>query len=399
MERLSFGHGFVPRIGRDNHRALDRALAPPGLFGDEPSEIPWVIVDGAWAKPDTPLLTHLRSLGVRVLVDSQSWRFADKRTWDVAKYASLEHRPSAPLDLRDIDALAAFVEADLGWQLTLGADALLLPGLMPDKDDDSGVRALTLAAEVALTSELSEGKPIVGFLGGHSRNIDLVNETTDDSVTPLLSGVYIQISPVNPMTDPVSKLVDVIETMVQFERNGTPVISGHLGALGGVLRSLGVSAADAGLGMGETFDARRLLRRRVRQDNGSGRGPIGSRRYVMQIMRSLSRKQWDVLMSIDAMTAFLDCRLTCCRFRTPQDRTEWAREHSLRTRVAEAVDLNGLAPSMRASRQVDVLRAARASLVTVNSSLQSNGHETLPVEHVENQLAALQRILASHRAA
>jgi len=31
-------------------------------------------------------------------------------------------------------------------------------------------------------------------------------------------------------------------------------VAGHLGALGGVLRSLGVTAADAGLGHGETFD-------------------------------------------------------------------------------------------------------------------------------------------------
>lgn len=399
MERLSFGHGFVPRIGRDNHRALDRALAQHSLFGDGPSEIPWVIVDGAWAKPDTALLTQLRNLGTRILVDSQSWRFADERTWEVGKYASLEHRPQAPLHIDDTDALAAFVKADLKWQLALGADALLLPGLMPQRDEDAGVRGLTLATEVAMTSNLINGRPIVGFLGGHSRNIELVGAMADDSVIPLLSAAYIQISPVNPMTDPVSKLIDIFEAMVRFERNGTPVISGHLGALGGVLRALGVSAADAGLGTGETFDAKRLLRRKAYTENGSGGGPIGSRRYVMQILRSLNRKQWDALMSVDAMRAFLDCRLRCCRFRTPQDRAGWAREHSLRTRVTEAADLAVLAPSMRASRQVDVLHAARASLVTVNSSLQSSGHETLPVEHVENQLAALQRILASHRAA
>jgi hypothetical protein len=399
MERLSFGHGFVPRIGRENHRALDRALAPPSLFGDEPSEIPWIIVDGAWIKPDTPLLAQLHNLGVRVLVDSQSWRFADERTWDVAKYARLRHRPRAPLSIDDIDAMAAFVEADLDWQLALGADALLLPGLMPEKDDDSGVRGLTLATEVAMTCSQTKGKPIIGYLGAHSRSIDLVAAMPDDPVIAMLSAVYVQISPVNPMTDPVSRLIDIIEAVLSIERNGTPVIAGHLGALGGVLRSLGASAADAGLGTGETFDAKRLLRSRVSKNDGSGGGPHGARRYVMQIMRSLSRKQWDALMSIDAMRAFLDCRLTCCRFRTPQDRTEWAREHSLRTRAAEAVYLAGLAPSMRPSRQVDVLQAAGASLVTVNSSLQGNGHDTLPVEYLENQLAALQRILARHRAA
>ena len=53
MERLSFGHGFVPRIGRQDHKALDCTLAPPGLFEDEPSDVPWVVVHGAWATPDT----------------------------------------------------------------------------------------------------------------------------------------------------------------------------------------------------------------------------------------------------------------------------------------------------------------------------------------------------------
>src|SRR3989304_2717613 len=105
MERLSFGHGFVPRIGRHNHRALDRALAPPGLFGDEPSDIPWVIIDGAWAQPDTPLLSQLRDLGLTILFDSQTWRLGDERTWKVAKYAALDHRPERPLTLSDVDAL------------------------------------------------------------------------------------------------------------------------------------------------------------------------------------------------------------------------------------------------------------------------------------------------------
>lgn len=401
MERLSFGHGFVPRIGRNNYRALDRALAPPSLFGDEPSDLPWLILDGAWLKPDLPLLVQLKSLNVRFLVDSQSWRFQDERTWEVAKYASLEHRPSAPLDVDDTDAFVEFVEADLEWQRTLGADALLLPGLMPKRDDDSGVEALTVAVEVAMTSPATKGRPIVGFLGGHSSSIDLVSSAAKDAMTSLLSAAYVQISPVNPMKDSVSKMIDVIETMVAFERRGTPVISGHLGGLGGSLRALGVSAADAGLGVGETFDATRLLRRRDKRDkDGASRhGPVESRRYVAQVQRSLNRKQWDALMSIDAMRGFLECRLSCCRFRTPDDRSEWTREHSLRTRVAEASDLARLPESMRSSRQIDVLRAARGSLVAVNSSLRGNGFDPLPVEPVENQLAALQRVLMTNRAA
>lgn len=192
-----------------------------------------MIVDGAWATPDTPLLTHLRNLGVRILIDSQTWRFADERTWEINKYASLDHCPSGPLAIDHIDSLADFVEADLAWQRKLGADALLLPGLMPEKDDDSGVRALNLATEVAMTSNFSVGMPIVGYLGAHSRSIQLAAALADDAVTAMLSALYIQISPVNPMKDSVSKLTDVIEAVLRIERGDTPVVSGHLGALGG----------------------------------------------------------------------------------------------------------------------------------------------------------------------
>lgn len=109
MERLSFGHGFLPRIGSHNYKALDRALAQPSLFGGEPANLPWVIIDGAWARPDMPLLAALRSHGVHVLVDTQGWRFADERTWRVRKYSRLGHRPAAPLSMADPDAMAAFV--------------------------------------------------------------------------------------------------------------------------------------------------------------------------------------------------------------------------------------------------------------------------------------------------
>jgi hypothetical protein len=61
------------------------------------------------------------------LVDSQSWRFGDERTWEVAKYAALDHWPERPLTLSDVEALVAFIKGDLEWQLTLGADALILP--------------------------------------------------------------------------------------------------------------------------------------------------------------------------------------------------------------------------------------------------------------------------------
>ena len=179
------------------------------------------------------------------------------------------------------------------------------------------------------------------------------------------------MSPAKPKHSPTksanSAIQNTTQAILRFEDGGLPIVADHLGAFGGVLRSLGVSAADAGLGSGETFDASRLLRLRKPQEGNSKGGGMSARRYVLQLLRSVSPSQWSALMSLDVARGFLDCRLRSCRFRTIEDRTEWAREHSLRTRVEEASDLAGLAPSMRASRQMDVIQAARASLVMVNS--------------------------------
>jgi hypothetical protein len=398
MKRLSFGHGFVPRIGRQNYKALERALAPPSLFGDEPSDVPWVIVDGAWATPDTPLLSHLRALGIKILVDTQGWRFGDERTQEIRKYARLDHRPAAPLSIDAIDDYVEFIHSDIEWQLKLGADALLMPGLMPENDDDRAIRSLGLAVEVAMTSESSAQRPLIGFLGVHSQSLGQTASHATDPMIQLLSALYVQVTPVDPMSDSVSKLVHVADTMLHFEDLGMPVVAGHLGGFGGALRALGVTAADAGLGSSETFDAKRLLRAPTRKKGDSNGGGSSARRYLAQLLRSVNPSQWSALMAVDSLRGFLDCRLGCCRHRTIEDRTDWSREHSLRTRVAEAADLAGYAPSMRASRQSDLMHAARASLVTVNSALQISGHKAIPTEHVENQLAALGRLISSRTA-
>jgi hypothetical protein len=68
-----------------------------------------------------------------------------------------------------VDDYVNFIHADIEWQLKLGADALLMPGLMPEKDDDRSIRSLDLAVEVAMTSESAAQRPLIGFLGIHVR--------------------------------------------------------------------------------------------------------------------------------------------------------------------------------------------------------------------------------------
>ncbi|MCC6225319.1 MAG: hypothetical protein IT195_02790 [Microthrixaceae bacterium] len=44
---LDFGHGFIPRIGEENYKAVDRCVGPADLFSSA-LDLPWALADGAW---------------------------------------------------------------------------------------------------------------------------------------------------------------------------------------------------------------------------------------------------------------------------------------------------------------------------------------------------------------
>ena len=55
---LDFGHGFIPRIGEENYKAVDRCVGPTDLFSTA-LDLPGAIVDGAWAEQKPELLGTL----------------------------------------------------------------------------------------------------------------------------------------------------------------------------------------------------------------------------------------------------------------------------------------------------------------------------------------------------
>lgn len=71
---LDFGHGFIPRIGEENYKAVDRCVGPTDLFSTALA-LPWAIVDGAWAEQKPELLGTLREHGTSLLVDTHGWRY------------------------------------------------------------------------------------------------------------------------------------------------------------------------------------------------------------------------------------------------------------------------------------------------------------------------------------
>lgn len=81
---LDFGHGFIPRIGEENYKAVDRCVGPADLFTADRLALPWAIIDGAWAEGSPELLSTLRAHGTRLLVDTHGWRYRHKATFEVA---------------------------------------------------------------------------------------------------------------------------------------------------------------------------------------------------------------------------------------------------------------------------------------------------------------------------
>ena len=70
---LELGHGFIPRIGEENYSAVDRCVGPADLFNPDPLDLPWAIIDGAWAEGRPELLNNLRNHGTKLLVDTHGW--------------------------------------------------------------------------------------------------------------------------------------------------------------------------------------------------------------------------------------------------------------------------------------------------------------------------------------
>jgi hypothetical protein len=67
---LELGHGFIPRTGEENYKAVDRCVGPADLFNPNPLDLPWAIIDGAWAEGRPESLNTLRNHGTKLLVDT-----------------------------------------------------------------------------------------------------------------------------------------------------------------------------------------------------------------------------------------------------------------------------------------------------------------------------------------
>lgn len=98
---LEFGHGFIPRNGKDNYKTADRCIGPADLFSDVALEVPHAIVDRAWAEGKPELLDTLKANGTNLLVDTIGWRYRYEATGDINKLVHASWVPAGPASLTD----------------------------------------------------------------------------------------------------------------------------------------------------------------------------------------------------------------------------------------------------------------------------------------------------------
>lgn len=396
---MYWGHGFMPRIHSGNAGPVDRCLEPPKLDGSL-LELPWTLVEATWASRRPPLLDHLRSYGTQLLVDTQSWRYREESTFGVQKFAKASYAPRAPFPELSEKEFENYVRRDLDAQANLGAGAYLVPGYVPrGRGDDSA--DLTLAAvDTALKTVGGDIKPmpLIGFIGVHTRDFDAAYRLLE-KLPYSLEAVYVQFTPVTPTTDAPGKLVAIAEFLLACQERGLDVIGGRLGAIGQLLRGVGVSAVDAGLGAGETFNFANAVRPSTKPGGGPNRGPVGPRMYVNQIARSVNGRDWSRFASLPSIKGLMVCSLHCCRFRRFDEILKRAGEHSLHGRIKEARDLHALPPTVRAESVWNELLRTRSTIASINSALVEAGEVPISDKHVGNYIATMARLLRKPEAA
>jgi len=122
--------------------------------------------------------------------------------------------------------------------------------------------------------------------------------------------------------------------------------------------------------------------------------------YLEAVGRSFDAKRVTEMRSVPATRDLLGgCRLPCHRFVGGDDFLARAKEHSLRTRIAEAQAIAALPPSMRLTEIIQVATRRRSTVTAVNAALKQAGIDPLDTRPGDNQLSWLGRLAESHSAA
>jgi hypothetical protein len=392
-----WGDGYVPRVNARARNGVDLALAPDLLRGTGP--IPsWAIVDAPTAEHAENMVAHLRQAGVRVLVDTQAWRFADERTWQSPRWGAVHYLPGSPFRA-DPSWVQEYVRKDLLTQARLGADAVLLPNWFQALDGspvdvmewvlegylDFRRRGSLLRAVSFLPMRIRAAEQALGIARALAESGEV-------------EAIVAQFERVAPLRSPVGQLTGALNSMLEVQAQGLPVLAGRFGSIGVTVRGVGVAAAECGPAEDQTFDVAAMVRNSLPRTSQTPRsGPMASPIWFSELGQTVASNRTSDLRQNRRAHAEIFCRRPCHQFRVGRDSLATAAWHSLLARMEEATHGAVLPPSMR-------LDAARRHLTTIGDKIDTINHALtdentdwqLGRDHVASQQAVLAHAAQRH---
>jgi hypothetical protein len=390
---------YLPRVGKQDGRAIDDALASTTLF-DPGFHLDAVVVEATYAARDAPLLKRLREGGVPQLIDPQTLCFTGERYLEVSRFERLPYRPAAPITAgaftpKQAHALARGV---MSFEQQAGARFYLAAGL-PYFDDD---QAKWLAHNDALLSASCEAnggsehdrRPLLALVAPGRRSLadpeTIMNRLADYPI----AGVYVHPLRLNPVKDSAEKLIQYVELLRAVRDMGLHVVAARCGAFGLVLAALGVSAFDSGLGQAEACNVaaqNRPLTEQERRKARSGAGPA-RRIYLEGLKTTPKASQAEAILDDRTLRHRFACTLGCCRNYGFESLPDRRRQHYLWVRDREIKELRARPTSaMRVEFVLDRLRDADENSRLVRRILRSQGADAPSFEHIERWMAVIER--------
>lgn len=389
-QRQDWG-GFIPRVSKRSRPGVLRALLSPDLFTESAPPVSHVIADIRLALEDHDLMVSLRDHGIMAIVDTHSWRYSDRRTWE-STWAKLPYAPERPFE-PNRNWVQDYVSADLIAQVSAGCTNLMLPGWFPslsDADQATRVASWTLEAfeRIRRTGVLM---PAIAWLPVSTRHVDASLAAAKVYIaSDLIHGLYAQLSKVNGITEPLDRLQRNTESILRIQDLGLPVIGGHLGPAGLTMRAVGVTAVDCGPSEDQSFDFTGSIKNAVPSPS-KGVGPLAVRMWISELGQTVTASQMAVIRQDRAAFSEIVCRRACHRFRQGRDGVSVAAQHGVICLSEEAQLSTSLPTSVRIDRARRALLAMKSCVAIVDAALTQED-QPLRQDHLDNQLALLDEL-------
>lgn len=392
------GAGFIPRITAKSRPGVMEALGQSDLFTKADVSVPYVIAEAPLAIAYPHLGTSLASLQVKMIVDTQAWRFSDDRTWK-SKWVRHPYAPRLPFNPTK-QWVTGYVAGDLAHQVAVGGRCLMLPGWF------SSIASVDLATDVATWTidafrQFRRGGvilPAIAWLPLHVNSSDAsLAAARVYAQSGTVKAIYGQLSRMDGLSEPSDELIAAASLMLDVQSLGLPVIAGHMGAFGLVLRALGIVAADCGPNSAQSFNHSELISRSARQRPAKG-GGIPVRMWVGELHQAVTAQQMAAIRADRTALAEVLCRRPCHRFRPGPENLLAAVQHSALALIDEAERHAGQAGPIRVDAARRTLLEARSRITRVDQAVRRSGARELKRDHVDNQLALLARFSHPHGA-